>query len=168
MGLEQSGALLSFLWWEGTQQPKRLVKASTAPRGYRSMQEAPANSSSLKYVPIWWVVRHDHSCAQRHWADSPDVQLVPAQVGKRSGSSRARHSNYQLWQDISLLSAGNEKSPPRNSTKHQLIFLCRVPSQQNFSCTGGKKFLWRWEFSTNNPVGTKFERGSVLPSKQQF
>lgn len=147
MGLEQNGALLCFLWWEGTQLPKRLAKAPTALSGYRSVQSSSGSpcSPSLKYGPVWWAVRRDHTHAQSHWADSPDAQLFPAQVGNRNGSSRANHSNCQLWQDISPLSAGNEKhkAKPRNLTKHQLICLYCVPSQWNFSCTGAKKFLWR-------------------------
>lgn len=146
MSLEQSGALLNFLWWEDTQQPKRLAKASTAPSDYRSMQEALASSSSLKYVLIWWIVRHDHSCAQRHWADSPEVQLFPAQVRKRNRSSRASH--YQLWQDISPLSAGNEKHKTKahpetqqniNSFVYAVPLLSRISLALEWrnSCEGG-------------------------------
>lgn len=113
MGLEQSGPLLSVLWWEGTQQPKRLVKASAAPSGYTSAQSSSGSTCKLIFSEVcaYLASKWDmwQTCAQRRWADSPDVQLFPAQVGKRNGSSRASHSNYQLWQDHSPLSAGNEK-----------------------------------------------------------
>lgn len=64
--------------------------------------------------------------------------------------------------------AGGKKKKNPKPTKHQLICLYQALSQWDFSCTEAEKLLWRWEFSKGNPVETKFERGSVFPSKQQF
>lgn len=150
MGLEQSGALWSLLWWEGTQQPKRLAKASTAPSGYRSMQSSPGSSCKLIFCELCAFVLSnetcDHTCAQRHWADSPNVQLLPALVG--NGSRRASHSNYQLWQDISPLSAGNEKhktklQPETQQNINSFVYTVSLLSgislalEQRNSCEGG-------------------------------